>query len=181
MQFVSILVYTRHTHKRNRRQRQVNVCKNRHVVWAENLLMYFISQTIEAMFKVWDKVKVKTWLVNNTKHGIIECTEDHLDAMGMEWEIIQVFGEWQGYILSFDPWLTFSEDMLDLVEQATVKEVKQVVQQPTVPVGWRRTRVHERLEKYVKMINKLEEVDRDMFFWMIYDKLESILFEEYGD
>jgi hypothetical protein len=31
------------------------------------------------------------------------------------------------------------------------------------------------------MINKLEEVDRNMFFWMIYDKLESILFEEYWD
>lgn len=42
-------------------------------------------------------------------------------------------------------------------------------------------RVHDRLEKYVKMINKLEEVDREMFFGMIYDKLESILFEEYGD
>lgn len=119
--------------------------------------------------------------MNNTKHGIIECTEDHIDAMWMEWEVIQVFGEGQGYILSFDPWLTFSEDMLDLVEQVTVKEVKQIVQHPVTPVGWRRMRVHDRLEKYVKMINKLEEVDRDMFFWMIYDKLESILFEEYGD
>jgi hypothetical protein len=29
------------------------------------------------------------------------------------------------------------------------------------------------------MISKLEEVDKTMFFEMIYDKLESILFEEY--
>lgn len=135
------------------------------------------------MFKVWDKVRVKPWLVDNSQHGIIECTKDHLDAMGMEWEVTQVFGDWQGYILSFDPWLTFAEDMLDLMESAPVKtEVKQqVVQHPVAPVGWRRMRVHDRLEKYVKMINKLEEVDREMFFWMIYDKLESILFEEYWD
>ena len=134
------------------------------------------------MFKVWDRVRVKPWLVDNSQHGIIECTKDHVDAGGMEWEITQVFGEWQGYMLSFDPWLTFAEDMLDLMQSAPVKEVSNVVVQHSVaPAGWRRMRVHDRLEKYVKMINKLEEVDREMFFGMIYDKLESILFEEYGD
>ena len=121
-----------------------------------------------------------------SQHGIIECTTDHLDASWMEWQVTQVFGDWQGYILSFDPWLTFAEDMLELIEAAPVKDDPRLSTNyhPTTPapsVGWRRIRVHERLEKYVKMINKLEEVDREMFFGMIYDKLESILFEEYWD
>lgn len=139
------------------------------------------------MYKMWDKVRVKSWLIEDSMHGIIECTKEHVDAKGMEWEIINVFGDWQGYMVSFDPSLTFSEDMLDLVESKEIKEeitrMNESIKdkRSSVTIRNRREVVHERLEKYVKMINKLEEVDRDMFFGMIYDKLESILFEEYWD
>lgn len=136
------------------------------------------------MYKMWDKVKVKSWLIEDTMHGIIECTKEHVDAKGMEWEIINVFGDWQGYMVSFDPSLTFSEDMLELVESKEVKEeitrMNESIKRNTVSRNRRET-VAIRLRTYQEMINKLEEVDRDMFFWMIYDKLESILFEEYWD
>ena len=138
------------------------------------------------MYKVWDKVKVKEWLVVDKQYGIIECSADHRDAHWMEWEITEVFGEGVWYQISFDPSLTFDESMLELVESKAVKEEitrmnESIKKVSTSTIKSRRYVVHERLESYVKMINKLEEVDRDMFFWMIYDKLESILFEEYWD
>ena len=99
----------------------------------------------------------------------------------MEWEIVEVFGDGVWYQVSFDPWLTFDESMLELIESSKVNDV---VQQPMeangpVPIATKRQIVSNKLMCYQKMIDKLETVDRDMFFWMLYDKLESILYEIY--
>ena len=134
------------------------------------------------MYSVWDKVRVKDWLVVDKKYWIIECSKDHKDAHWMEWEITEVFGEGIGYQLSFDPWLTFDEWMIELV--ATAKVAPAVMQNPAptpVPVVAKKQIVSNRLRSYVQMISKLEEVDKTMFFEMIYDKLESILFETYWE
>ena len=136
------------------------------------------------MYSVWDKVKVKEWLVVDKQYGIIECSTDHRDAHWMEWEITEVFGEGVWYQLSFDPSLTFDESMLELVEPTKVKEEK--VRQKDIdelPSVWtsKREIVSRRLKTYQEMIDKLEKVDRDMFFGMLYDKLESILYEEYWE
>lgn len=134
------------------------------------------------MYSVWDKVRVKDWLVVDKKYWIIECSKDHKDAHWMEWEITEVFGEGIGYQLSFDPWLTFDEWMIELVAPTKVKEVAMQNPAPApVPVVMKKQIVSNRLRSYVQMISKLEEVDKTMFFEMIYDKLESILFEEYWE
>lgn len=136
------------------------------------------------MYSVWDKVKVKDKLVVDKKYWIIECSRDHKDAHWMEWEITEVFGEGIGYQLSFDPWLTFDEWMIELVEPTKVKEEKvrqkDIDELPSVSTS-KREIVSKRLKTYQEMIDKLEKVDRDMFFGMLYDKLESILFEEYWE
>jgi hypothetical protein len=59
--------------------------------------------------------------------------------------------------------------MLELVESKAVKEEitrmnESIKRVSTSTIKSRRYVVHERLESYVKMINKLEEVDRNMFF-----------------
>jgi hypothetical protein len=59
--------------------------------------------------------------------------------------------------------------MLELVAPTKVKEEttrmnESIKRVSTSTVKSRRYVVHERLESYVKMINKLEQVDRDMFF-----------------
>lgn len=137
------------------------------------------------MYSVWDKVKVKEWLVVDKQYGIIECSADHRNAHWMEWEITEVFGEGVWYQISFDPSLTFDESMLELVAPTKVK-MEKVYQKdiidelPSVSPSKRET-VSMRLKTYQEMINKLENVDRDMFFGMLYDKLESILFEEYWE
>ena len=136
------------------------------------------------MYSVWDKVKVKEWLVVDKQYGIIECSTDHRDAHWMEWEITEVFGEGVWYQLSFDPSLTFDESMLELVEPTKVKEEKvrqkDIDELPSVSTS-KREIVSKRLKTYQEMIDKLEKVDRDMFFGMLYDKLESILYEEYWE
>lgn len=136
------------------------------------------------MYSVWDKVKVKEWLVVDKQYGIIECSTDHRDAHWMEWEITEVFGEGVWYQLSFDPSLTFDESMLELVEPTKVKEEKvrqkDIDELPSVSTS-KREIVSKRLKSYQEMIDKLEKVDRDMFFGMLYDKLESILYEEYWE
>lgn len=135
------------------------------------------------MYNVWDRLKVKEWLEVDKQYGIIVCSTDHRDAHWMEWEVTEVFGEGVWYQLSFDPSLTFDESMLELVAPTKVKvekkndntyEIKKVV------VSKRET-VSRRLKNYQEMIDKLEKVDRDMFFGMLYDKLESILYEEYWE
>ena len=139
------------------------------------------------MFNKWDKVRVKQWLAVGTHYGIIECLEEHKETEWMEWEILSVVWEWQGYSLSFDPANLYWEWMLELIEkvQQVVQpqpQVQPVVQQ--VPVARqepRRERVVWRLTKFVNMIKNLEEKENDMFFGLMYDKLESILFEEYWD
>jgi len=135
------------------------------------------------MLDVWDKVKVKEWLVVDKQYGIIECSTDHRDAHWMEWEITEVFGEGVWYQLSFDPWLTFDESMLELVEPSKVKEEKPKKEKvvDVTPIAEKRQIVSNRLRTYQQMIDKLEGVDRDMFFWMLYDKLESILYETYWE
>lgn len=136
------------------------------------------------MFKVWDRVRVRTWLEVDKKYGIIECSQDHRDAHWMEWEVTEVFGDGVWYQVSFDPWLTFAEDMLELMESAPAekkKEKKKEVVQSDVPTVEKRQIVSNRLRTYQQIIDKLEGVDRDMFFGMLYDKLESILFEEYWE
>lgn len=78
--------------------------------------------------------------------------------------------------------MTFAEDMLELMESAPAekkKEKKKEVVQSDVPTVEKRQIVSNRLRTYQQMIDKLEGVDRDMFFGMLYDKLESILYEEY--
>lgn len=134
------------------------------------------------MFNKWDKVKVKSWLKLWEKYWIIDCDEDHINAHWMEWEITEVFGEGVWYQVSFDPWLTFDEWMLELTAQAKIAPA--VMQNPTptpVPVASKKQVVSNRLRSYVQMISKLEEVDKTMFFEMIYDKLESILYETYWE
>ena len=136
------------------------------------------------MFKVWDRVRVKTWLEVDKKYGIIECSQDHRDAHWMEWEVTEVFGDGVWYQVSFDPSLTFADEMLELMESAPAqkqKPAKQKTKSPDEPVFPRRQVVSSRLKQYADMIDKLEKVDRDMFFAMLYDKLESILFEEYWE
>lgn len=151
------------------------------ISWRRKSQARFISKNNSIMFSVWDKVKVVDWLEVDKKYWIIECSKDHRDAHWMEWEIVEVFGEGVWYQVSFDPWLTFDESMLELIESSKVNEV---VQQPMeangpVPIATKRQIVSNKLMCYQKMIDKLEEVDRDMFFWMLYDKLESILYEIY--
>ena len=153
------------------------------------------------MFKVGDVVRVKDSITLWQKYWIVECLEEHTETKGMIWEIEQVFGEGQWYILSMSPGITFDESMFELVEstahrtdeqnkfmdderQKRVDERREVARKTLVEKWYmesRRVIVHKRLEEYQKMINKLEEVDRDMFFWMLYDKLESILYEEYWE
>ena len=134
------------------------------------------------MFNKWDKVRVKQWLAVGTHYGIIECLEEHKETEWMEWEILSVVWEWQGYSLSFDPANLYWEWMLELIEKAQQVVQPQPQVQPVVqpvPVVTKRQIVSNRLRSYIQMISKLEEVDKTMFFEMIYDKLESILFEEY--
>lgn len=134
------------------------------------------------MYNVWDKVKVKSWLELDKKYWIIDCDEDHINAHWMEWEIIEVYGEGVWYKLSFDPWLTFDEWMLELT--APTKVAPAAMQNPApvqAPYVSKKQVVSNRLRSYVQMISKLEEVDKTMFFEMIYDKLESILFETYWE
>lgn len=135
------------------------------------------------MLKVWDKIRVKSNLVVGTHYWIIECLEEHKQAEGMEWEITNVVWEGQWYELSFDPWNMYWESMLELVsakiEYPLQQPVQEVLRAPEPRVVYKRKVVSERLREYAEKIKKLEEVDRDMFFEMIYDKLESILFEEY--
>jgi hypothetical protein len=70
--------------------------------------------------------------------------------------------------------------MLELTEPTRVVPTTTYNPAPTpVPVVSKKQIVSNRLRSYVQMISKLEEVDKTMFFEMIYDKLESILFEEY--
>ena len=116
------------------------------------------------------------------KYWIIDCDEDHINAHWMEWEITEVFGEGVWYQVSFDPWLTFDEWMLELTAPAKVAPAVMQNPAPTpVPVAMKKQVVSNRLRSYVQMISKLEEVDKTMFFEMIYDKLESILFETYWE
>lgn len=136
------------------------------------------------MYSVWDRVKVKEWLDVDKQYGIIVCSTDHRDAHWMEWEITEVFGEGVWYQLSFDPSLTFDESMIELVAPTKVKvekvRQKDIDELPSVSPS-KREIVSRRLKTYQEMIDKLENVDRDMFFGMLYDKLESILYEEYWE
>ena len=139
------------------------------------------------MLKVGDTVRVKDSITLWEKYWIVECLEEHTETKGMEWKIEQVFGNGVGYILSISPGVTFDESMFELVSTSEANDRKNMMEQPkqnvvvtSIKPQSKRQCVHERLEKYQKMIDKLEEVDRDMFFWMLYDKLESILYEEYG-
>ena len=135
------------------------------------------------MYDVWDRLKVKEGLEVDKQYGIIVCSTDHRDAHWMEWEVTEVFGEGVWYQLSFDPSLTFDESMLELVAPTKVKVEKKkgnTDMSPSVSISKREV-VSSRLKSYQEMIDKLEKVDRDMFFWMLYDKLESILYEEYWE
>lgn len=138
------------------------------------------------MFKVWDRIRVKSNLVVGTHYWIIECLEEHKQAEGMEWEITNIVWEGQWYEISFDPWNMYWESMLELVSERIEQPFSSVVEQPVrntspVPVATKRQIISNRLRSYVQMISKLEEYDKTMFFEMIYDKLESILFEEYWE
>ena len=133
------------------------------------------------MYNVWDRVKVKEELEVDKQYGIIVCSTDHRDAHWMEWEVTEVFGEGVWYQLSFDPSLTFDESMLELIESTKKKIEKEKKTTANSTSTSKREVVSKRLKSYQEMIDKLEKVDRDMFFWMIYDKLESILYEEYWE
>lgn len=145
----------------------------------DTFIFYFILIT---MFKKWDKVKVMSWLDLNTTYWLIDCSKEHKNAEWMEWTVEVALDDWvAGYILSFDPSLIFSWWMLELVSKARVEPAVMNPESTQVPVAMKRQIVSNRLRSYVQMISKLEEVDKTMFFEMIYDKLESILFETYWE
>jgi len=142
------------------------------------------------MLGIWTKVMVKE-CQPDAKFNEIIYSDNHWNYKFVEWIIVSVLWDNQDkYILDFDRDIIFWEDMLQVVEEPLFNQAQTWVRTASSPMAFEPTAirntgektwadaVRKELSEYRKKIDAIE--DRELYFNLYEDKLESLLRIYYG-